>query len=362
MGSVFICLCFGSVAQSCPTLPPHGLQHARPPCPSPAPGACSNSCPSSRWCHPTISSSVVPFSRLQSFPASGSFPMSQFFTSGAQSIETFSFNISPSNIYSRLTAFRIDWLDLFAVQGTLKSLLQHHLCLAGVREVISWPHFANEETETRKRKYLSQGHAESRKVKPGLNSTAWVQAQHPCQDQEGPQRCPALRCPPVSLRHLPPNPRVYREPAPMMYFPHDDLRYLKPPHWRWIPVLQPVQCWSPGSGQVVSKLRVFCFPRDTGLALSLALQAHKYSPSGLFPPSPFKIFWLCSTACGIFVPWPAVKPASPALKTWSLNHWTPREVASLAFKRVLFSLCLLSSGLSCLLAVLEFPASISIVF
>ena len=97
--------------------------------------------------------------------------MSQF-ASGAQSIGTFSFNISPSNEYSRLTAFRIDWLDLFAVQGTLKSLLQHHLCLAGVREVISWPHFANEETETRKRKYLSQGHAKSRKVKPGLNSTA----------------------------------------------------------------------------------------------------------------------------------------------------------------------------------------------
>ena len=66
---------------------PHGLQHARPPCPSPTPGACSNSCPLSRWCHPTISSSVVPFSsRLQSFPASGSFQMNQLFTSGGQSI------------------------------------------------------------------------------------------------------------------------------------------------------------------------------------------------------------------------------------------------------------------------------------
>ena len=65
----------------------HGLQHARLSCPSPTPGACSDSCPSSRWCHPTISSSVVPFSScLQSFPASGSFPMSQFFTSGGQSI------------------------------------------------------------------------------------------------------------------------------------------------------------------------------------------------------------------------------------------------------------------------------------
>ena len=64
-----------------------GLQHARLPCPSPSPGACSNSCPSSRWCHPTISSSVVPFSSCpQSFLLSGSFQMSQFFTSGSQSI------------------------------------------------------------------------------------------------------------------------------------------------------------------------------------------------------------------------------------------------------------------------------------
>ena len=73
-------LIFSSVAQSCLTLRPHGLQHARLPCPSPALGACSNSSPTTQWCHPTISSSVVPFSCLQSFPASGSFPMSQFFT------------------------------------------------------------------------------------------------------------------------------------------------------------------------------------------------------------------------------------------------------------------------------------------
>ena len=66
---------------------PHGLQHARPPCPSPTPGAYSNSCSLIRWCHPTISSSVVPFSsHLHSFPSSGSFPMSQFITSGGQSI------------------------------------------------------------------------------------------------------------------------------------------------------------------------------------------------------------------------------------------------------------------------------------
>ena len=69
------------------SLQPHGLQHARPPCPSPTPRAYSNTCPLTRWCHPTISSSVVPFSPcLQSFPASGSFHMSQFFTWGGQSI------------------------------------------------------------------------------------------------------------------------------------------------------------------------------------------------------------------------------------------------------------------------------------
>ena len=77
-----------SVAQSCLSLwDPQGLQHARLSCPSPTPGACSNSCPSSWWCYPTILSSVVPFSScLQSFPASGAFPVSQFFTSGGQSI------------------------------------------------------------------------------------------------------------------------------------------------------------------------------------------------------------------------------------------------------------------------------------
>ena len=69
------------------SLHPHAMQHARPPCPWPAPSACSNSCSSIRWCYPTISSSVIPFSCLQYFPALGSFPISQFFTSGGQSIE-----------------------------------------------------------------------------------------------------------------------------------------------------------------------------------------------------------------------------------------------------------------------------------
>ena len=87
------CTCFKSysVQFSCSVMSDslrlHELQHARLPCPSPIPGACSNLCPLSQWCHPTISSSVVPFSsHLQSFPALGSFPMSQFFASGGQSI------------------------------------------------------------------------------------------------------------------------------------------------------------------------------------------------------------------------------------------------------------------------------------
>ena len=87
----------------------------------------SNSCPLSRWCHPTISSSVVPFSsRLQSFPASGSFQwVSSSLPIRGPKYWSFSFNISPSNEHPGLISFRIDWLDLFAVQGTLKSLLQH---------------------------------------------------------------------------------------------------------------------------------------------------------------------------------------------------------------------------------------------
>ena len=84
---LFICLVqFSSVTQSCPTLRPHESQHARPPCPSPIPGVHSDSCPSSQWCHPAISSSVVPFSSCpQSLPVSESFPMSQLFTWGGQS-------------------------------------------------------------------------------------------------------------------------------------------------------------------------------------------------------------------------------------------------------------------------------------
>ena len=92
---------FSSVTSN--SLRPHRLQHARLLCPSPTPGAYSNSCPWRQWCHPTISSSVVPFSScLQSFPASGSFPVSQFFASGGQSTGASAFSISPSSEYSEL--------------------------------------------------------------------------------------------------------------------------------------------------------------------------------------------------------------------------------------------------------------------
>ena len=109
------------------SLRPRGLQHTRPPCPSPTPRVYSNVCPLSQCCHPTISSSIVPFSSwLQSFPASGSFQMSQLFTSGGQTICSFSFNISPSSEHPGLISFRMNWLVLLAVQWTLKSFLQHH--------------------------------------------------------------------------------------------------------------------------------------------------------------------------------------------------------------------------------------------
>ena len=104
----------------------HGLQDARPPRPSPTPGVFSNSYPLSQWCHPTISSSVVPFSsHFQSFPASGSSPMSQFFTSGGQNIgASASASVLPMSIQDWLP-LRMDWLDRLAVQGSLKSLPQH---------------------------------------------------------------------------------------------------------------------------------------------------------------------------------------------------------------------------------------------
>ena len=111
----------------------HGLQRARSPCLSPIPGVHSNSCALSWRCHPNLSSSVIPFSScLQSFPASGSFPVSQLFAWGGQSIGvSASTSVLPMNTLGLIT-FRMDWLDLLAVQGTLKSLLQYHSSKASI--------------------------------------------------------------------------------------------------------------------------------------------------------------------------------------------------------------------------------------
>ena len=112
---------------------PHGLQHARPSCPSPTPRVYSNSCPLSWWCHPTISSSVIPFSsHCQSFPAIRVFSNESVLRIMWPEYWSFSFSISPSNEYSDLISFRMDWLDLLAVQEPLKSLLQHHSSKASV--------------------------------------------------------------------------------------------------------------------------------------------------------------------------------------------------------------------------------------
>ena len=114
------------------SLQPHELQHARPPYPSLMPGVHSNSRPSSQWCHPAISSSVIPFSSCpQSLPASDSSNESTLRMRWPK-YWSFSFSIIPSKEISGLISFRMDWLDLLAVQGTLKSLLQHHSSNASI--------------------------------------------------------------------------------------------------------------------------------------------------------------------------------------------------------------------------------------
>ena len=117
------------------SLPPHGLQHARLPRPSPTPGVYSNSCPSSQWCHPAI------------FPSIRVFSNESVLRIRWPKYWSYSFSISPCNEYSGLVSSRMDWLDLLAVQGTLKSLLQHHSskasilrCLAFFRVQLSYPH------------------------------------------------------------------------------------------------------------------------------------------------------------------------------------------------------------------------------
>ena len=120
---------FSSVSVVSNSLRPHGLQHARPLCPSPTPGTYAKSCPSSQWpsnhlilCHPLL---LLP-SIFPSIPV--------FSNESALRIKywSFSFNISPSNEYSELISFRMDWLYLLVVQGTFKSLLQHHISKASI--------------------------------------------------------------------------------------------------------------------------------------------------------------------------------------------------------------------------------------
>ena len=104
----------------------HGLQNARLPCPSPSPTAYSSSRPLSQWCHPTISTFVILFSCHQSFPSINIFSNELALRIRWPRFWSFGFSISPSSEYSGLISLRIDWFHLLAVQGTLKSLLQHH--------------------------------------------------------------------------------------------------------------------------------------------------------------------------------------------------------------------------------------------
>ena len=114
------------------SLRPHESQHARAPCPSPTPTVYPNSCPSSRWCHPATSSFVVPFSSCPQSLSASVFSNESTLCMRWLKYWSFSFSISPSNEHPGLTSFRMDWLDLLAVQGTLKSLLQHHSSKASI--------------------------------------------------------------------------------------------------------------------------------------------------------------------------------------------------------------------------------------
>ena len=115
------------------SLQPYGPQHAGPPCPSPTPGVYSDSCSLSQWCHPAISSSVVPLLLSPSiFPSIRVFSNESVLHIRWPKYWSFSFRISPSNEYSGLISCRMDWLDLLALQETLKSLLQHHSSKASI--------------------------------------------------------------------------------------------------------------------------------------------------------------------------------------------------------------------------------------
>ena len=126
------CLVLLSHSVLADSLQPHGLQHASLPCPSPPPRVCSNSCPFSWWCHPIIPSSVSPLFLPSIFPSIRVFPSELALCIRWPKNWSFSLNISSSNEYSGLISFRIDWFDLLAVYGTLKSLIQHHSLKASV--------------------------------------------------------------------------------------------------------------------------------------------------------------------------------------------------------------------------------------
>ena len=114
------------------SLRPHGQQHTRPPCPSPSPRVYSNLCQLGRWCHPTISSSVVPLLLPSIFPSIRVFSNESALHIRRPKYWSFSFNMSPSNEHPGLISFTMDWLDLLEVQGTLKSLLQHDSSKASI--------------------------------------------------------------------------------------------------------------------------------------------------------------------------------------------------------------------------------------
>ena len=135
------------------SLQPHESQHARPPCPSPTPRACSNSCPLSRWCHPTISSCRSLLLLPSIFPSIRVFSNESVLCTRWLKYWSYSFSISPSSEYSGLTSFRIDWLDLCPVQETLKSLFQHQSskasilqCSAFFRVQLSHPYMTTGKT------------------------------------------------------------------------------------------------------------------------------------------------------------------------------------------------------------------------
>ena len=124
------CSCL--VTKSCPTLQPHGLQHARPPCPSPTPGVYSNSCPSSRWCLQPSHPLSAPSPPASVFPSIRAFSNESALRFRWPKYWSFSVRVSPSSEFPGLISFKIEWFNLFAFQGTLKSLLQHQNLKASV--------------------------------------------------------------------------------------------------------------------------------------------------------------------------------------------------------------------------------------